>query len=430
MVPFPSHSSNVRDAIPQGLLVWWCALALFLVAAATGAIYRFGTVYGWTAGLSLTNVRHAHSHLMYFGWATPVLMALVWHYLPKDATRPYDRAFRWTVGATFAAAIVAYPLFLLYGYSAVDIGDTRMPIAVVGAALNILGWYGFVGLYALATQGHPRTPALQLWDMALTFLVLATLGAWGLSLLKPLGLHDPLVAKVLTHVFLDLFSEGWVVMGLLGVARAILRPSTSTERSWAFRAIGAGLPFTFTLALPVSVLPPGLWLLGCLGGALVGAGLLVVAFRLARVLPTNHARWLWAVPLALLGLKAAAQLANSVVPGVWWAANHGLRILYLHVMLLGFVSLGFVAAARHTWGRTFTDAARWFYVAVGLLMLSLVPLTTSWPAAWSGLWTHQAAAWTTLPPWIAAAWMLGCGVHTRRRTQNPALGHPLHADES
>ena len=30
-------------------------------------------------GLSLGNIRHAHSHLMYMGWVTPALMALVAH---------------------------------------------------------------------------------------------------------------------------------------------------------------------------------------------------------------------------------------------------------------------------------------------------------------------------------------------------------------
>ena len=51
------------------------ALAVFVLAGATGAFMRFGLLYGM-AGLSYANVRHAHSHLMYFGWVTPALIAL------------------------------------------------------------------------------------------------------------------------------------------------------------------------------------------------------------------------------------------------------------------------------------------------------------------------------------------------------------------
>ena len=38
----------------------------FTIAAATGAFFRFGAAYGISAGLDLTNVRHAHTHLMHF----------------------------------------------------------------------------------------------------------------------------------------------------------------------------------------------------------------------------------------------------------------------------------------------------------------------------------------------------------------------------
>lgn len=422
MVLFPLYSSSARSDTPRGLLVWWGALALFVVAAVTGALFRFGVAYGPIGDLSLTNIRHAHSHLIYFGWGTPALMALIWHHLPPRTTAPYRTAFFWVVGGTFGAAVIAYPLFLLFGYAPVLIGPVRMPIAVLGAALNIVGWYGFIALYAVATRSLPRTPALQLWDMACTLLMLATLGAWGLSLLKPLGVSNPLLASALTHVFLDLFSEGWFIVGLLGVAVAIIQPSRSTEHSWAFYAIGAGLPFTFLLALPISALPVTLRLLGRGAGLLVGLGLLVVTGRLLytllRLVPSRQ----WMLPLGFLSLKASVQVANSILPGAWWATDAGLRILYLHLMLLGFFSLGLVAAARSTWGPGAAPQTGSFRGAVLLLLATLLPLTAWWPAAYTGPWTHIAAAWTSLLPGLAAAWMLARALYAR------ALWSPLSAE--
>lgn len=410
-----------RDRSATLRWVWWGALGAFVLAGATGALFRFGVAYGVAPALDLTNVRHAHSHLMYFGWVTPLLMVLIWRRLPARATVGRGRGIRWVLGGIFAAAAIAYPLFFAFGYRPVAIGDGRMPIAVIGAGLNIFGWYGFVALYAWATRELPRTRPLQLWDMALTFMVLATLGAWGLSLLKPLGLHDPFWATALTHVFLDLFSEGWFVLGVLGVAWSMLDARPTTARHWSLRLVGAGLPFTFVLALPEASLSAGLKLVGCIGGALVGVGLLAIAVQLGRRLPARHAAW-WSIPLALLAAKALAQLGNSVIPGVWWSGEHGLRVAYLHLMLLGFVSLGLAAAARRAWGAVATPGLASFYGAVGLLLLSLLPLTSWWPAAWAGIGAVQLAAWVALLPMLAAVWMLGRGLigRTHAGVQNAA----------
>ena len=405
---------------PGGLRwAWIGALVAFIVAGATGVLFRFGVAYGATGSLNLTNVRHAHSHLMYFGWVTPAMMALIWHQLPDRVTALRRRAIGWVVGSVFLAAAIAYPLFFAFGYSPVAVGDGRMPLAVIGAGLNIFGWYGFLALYAVATRGVPRTRPLQLWDMALTFMGIATLGAWGLSLVKPLGLDDPLWMKALTHVFLDLFSEGWLVLGALGLIWSILGHSESEARSWSLRLIGAGLPFTFLLALPADSLSTGLKLVGCAGGAAVGLGLLMNVGQLIAHLPANQ-RWLWSFPLMLLGLKAIAQLSNSLVPGVWWASEHGLRVLYLHLMLLGFVSLALVAAARAIWGGITTRGAGLFYGAIAAVLLSLLPLTSWWPMGWQGAWAYQTAAWIALLPVVGAAWMAGAALRKQLRALVPA----------
>ncbi|MCS6826625.1 MAG: hypothetical protein NZ553_08445, partial [Caldilinea sp.] len=52
------------------------ALAALTLAAWTGVLMRFGMIYGMPAwAQNFGAVRHAHSHLMYFGWVTLALMA-------------------------------------------------------------------------------------------------------------------------------------------------------------------------------------------------------------------------------------------------------------------------------------------------------------------------------------------------------------------
>ena len=73
-----------------------------------------------------------------------------------------------------------------------------------------------------------------------------------------------------------------------------------------------------------------------------------------------------------------------------------MRIFYLHVLLLGFVTLGLVVAAREAWGSAAVSGYRWLVFAVLALLLSLVPLTGFWPNAWRGRWALQAAALVSL----------------------------------
>lgn len=395
---------------------WRAALSAFVVAALTGLLYRTGLTYGVTLGFDLVHIRHAHSHLMYFGWATPALFALMAAALPRLTGRPAPRGLAGVLTACFGAALVAYPLFLLFGYTPVAVGPARMPLAVIGSTLNMFGWWGFTLLYARWTRGVERGPALLLWDLALTMLVLATLGAGGLALLKPLGIEDPTWASALTHIFLDLFSEGWFVLAVLGLAHAVLRPAPSRWTAWSLYALGAGVPVLFALGMPSALVPPGLKLLARAGGTLVGLGLLAQTAVLARAALGRGAglRWRWLVPLAFLAMKAAGQLGISLAPGAWWSGLPGLRILYLHLMLLGFVTLGAAAAARAAWGPAAGRGHALFYAAVTAVLLTLVPLSSLWPAPWGGRWTFVLATWTAAAPILAALVLLATSRRPRR----------------
>lgn len=381
---------------------WRLCLAFFMLAGLTGAGYRFALSTGATAGFDLVNIRHAHSHLMYFGWVTPALFTLIGLEVARRRGRPPGRALHWILGFCFLSAFASYPLFLLYGYNPVQIGDARLPIAVIASTSNMLGWYGFVIYYALTSREVEHDRTMLLWDIALTFLVLATLGAGGLAFMQPLGIEDPTIMSALTHMFLDYFSEGWFVLAILGVGYVALGTETERKWHWSLYALVIGLPLTFVLGMPASLVPQGMIWPAAAGATLVGTGLLVNAWILWQWTDEAERPWLWRIPLALLAMKAAGQLLVGVVPGAWWTSLHGLRILYLHMMLLGFVTLGLVAGATYIWGAAVTRGRRWLYGAVLVVLVSLVPLTRLWPSAWGGGWTYDLAAWLSVLPVLAA----------------------------
>jgi hypothetical protein len=389
--------------------VWKAALACFIIAGGTGSLMRFGMLYGYPAGLQFVNVRHAHSHLMYFGWVTPALMGLIAAWLPRITGRRPSKRFRWVMGATILVALLAYVAFIQYGYQVAEFGDRRLPLSVMAATLNMLAWYAYGILYYKATRGVPRSRALRLWDAALIFMLLASLGAWGVAVVSRLGIEDPFWSVAMTHMFLDLFSEGWMVLAVLGLAHAYRPAGTLTaaqeQRSrWGENLIVMGLPLVFLLAMPVNLVPAEVRFIASLGGLLVIAGLLISVWALW---PAVSPSWTgWRVPLVLLTLKTLVSLGTILPAAALWAERNGLRVLYLHLLLLGFVTLGLAVAARETWGGAAVPGQRWLVATILILLLTLLPLTGLWPEALTGRWALQLAAWASLGPVIAVAGML------------------------
>ncbi len=392
---------------------WRAALSLFILASSTGALYRWGIVYGLPWGLSFANVRHAHSHLMYFGWVTPALMGLIAARLPRQNPR-----FRLVIAATVVLAALAYLPFLLFGYDVIDIGGHRFPPGVIGASLNILAWYAFAWAYLQSTRGEARSFSLRFFDWALAFQLIASFGAWGRGVLVALKVDDPFVTTAMVDLFLDLFSDGWFVLALLGLAFSLhpsAQDSTSRRAQWL---VIAGLPVTFLLGVPIELVPGGLRLFAGAGGLVVAIGLLLLARSLWRAAPD----WGWRIPLAFLAFKAFAEMGLGIPALAAWGQDAGLRILYLHVLLLGFVSLGMVAAAKTIWGQESVRGGAWMAAAVIFLITTLIPLTRLVPAEWGGRWALLLAAIGALGPPIVATYMLAKAWQAGRLAQSTRVG--------
>ena len=384
--------------------VWFGALGTFVLAGLTGILLRFGMVMGFPFGLQYSNVRHAHSHLMFMGWVTPALMGLIVAWLPELTGRPFSqkrsRQFKWTIIAVFVLSLMVYVPFLMFGYASASIGNANLPLSSIISGLNVMAWYVFAWVYWRETRGVRRIRPLRLWDAAIIFLVLSTFGALGLVATIFLGIQDPAIASSMTHLFLDLFAEGWFVLAMLGLIHAKL-PSLQNHR-WLRRSedlLVMGLPVIFLLGVPTHLLPMPVRLLG-------GAGALVVAIALWSqvVFVWQKVDLIWRLPLAFLALKATANFFMTVPSVVAWAERAGLRVPYLHWLLLGFVTLGLAVAARQIWERHAVPHMGWLTAVTVLLLLSLIPLTSVWPGELSGLWTRQFAAWVSMGPVGIVIW--------------------------
>lgn len=395
----------------KNLHIWKASLLAFVIAAATGLFFRIGMIDGFSAGFEPAHIRHAHSHLMLMGWVTPAAMALMaalWHKLgPTNTHRlctPAGPKTRLTIWLSWLFAMLCFQPFLAHGYQSYDIGFATMPLAPILSGFAMIAWYGFAAAYAHATWKRPRTAALRAFDIAIIFLVISSLGAWGEAALIAARVTDPFWLTLMIHIFVDLFGEGWLVFATLGLIYTRndqpLTPLLRTSNALML----SGLTTLYFLALPAHLTRPPFQYLASAGALLYGLGLL------------GHLRTLWPLTkthknlqpaLGLLAIKAAAMIAAGIPFIARWAQSSGLRLLYLHIIFLGFVSITLIALARETFGPHAFRFPRSFQASVLLLLLSLIPLTSLWPTALIGRWMlYTAAAAAALPLLITAGALL------------------------
>jgi hypothetical protein len=390
-----SHSGPVPASPLHLRRLYALALLSFILAGFTGALMRWWMLNGFPVGVNFINVRHAHSHWMYFGWVTPALMALIAARLPALTGRSFSRGVVWVIASTLFLGVISFGAFFAWGYQPAEVAGKRLPLGIIVSSLHMIPWGLYIFLYWRAARGLTRTRPMRLWDAALFFMALSSAGGLARASLAMLQIQDPFLSAASVHMFLDLFSDGWFVLGLLGLYVSWL-PAPGGVR-WFDWLVILGLPFSFLLGVPVELVPPDLRLAASLAGGLVAGGMLLQVGGLLRTQPGTLLS-AWKLPLLLLGLKALMQLGVLFPALAVWGEQQGLRLLYLHVLLLGFVTLG--AAAQEEAVLDEAPFSRCGLLPISglvgfvlLLLASLLPLTGLWPSSLRGVWTVEFAFW-------------------------------------
>ena len=356
--------------------VWLWSLSLFILAAFTGFLFRLGMNIPLPFDLVLPNVRHAHSHLMFFSWVTPVPMAFIARYVVNQAPQAAGR-FRTCIYTVMALGFAAFPFFLMNGYRPVSLGDAQLPLSVIFSGLVMIGWYWFIIIYLKHRRCiRPSLPSF-FYDGALIMLAVSSLGAWGVAVFQFSNVDNPMFSTALTHFFLTTFTEGWCILSALGIIADVNNIQTTPfSGSWLIAPIVLGVPLMFPFGMSPGLLTSTLLVSARAGAFLVAAGLTLNLFVLSRQIKTN----LWIFILILLGIKTLMQFGSSILPSSIWMGEHGLRILYLHLLLLGFASLTFFTGWHQRYSSVSHTGLFLLYASVVILLLSLVMLSGFWPS--------------------------------------------------
>ena len=376
-------------------------MGFFILAGTTGVLFRIGMAGGEILGLSLQNIRHAHSHLMFFGWAGFLPLVIIFQQ-SQDAGEL--RGYTWMKNAVISIIIlspVTYVFFLFWGYHPVSVGEAQLPLAAIFSSFVMIAWYVFAAGY-WKTNPNQDSEKDQWFRLALLMLGISSLGAWGVGALQVVEADNILLSKAMTHFFLGTFTEGWVVLVIVGILVNVLdlKPNDfliTPEKLRIMIVIGA--PLTFSYGITYSLLTPELLWSARAGGLLSSAATLLFVFAAVRKCRDLKSIWFW--PVLLLGVKGMVQLVVSLYPEGGWFADHNLRILYLHIILLGSFTLTAFAFLHITFK---TKRHTYYLMAVScmLVLISLVLPTGMFPISMKGPWIFDALILAAVLP-VAAA---------------------------
>lgn len=323
---------------------------------------------------------HAHSHVGFFGWATPALFGLV---IRAARLRP-DRRQRFTrhahaLGVASLAALVA---FALGGYDAASIAISAVHVAL---------WWAFA-LPAIRALGPAPAVERRCFRASLVFLLVAGTATLLPGILLARGVDDPWLKELGVKLFLTPFVAGFVGLGVMGAVYARIGGRRAMP-ALVLTCLGV-LPsaFLFVAAPPPT---PALLGVGRAGSLLLGAGgVLFAADVLGAAAPGAILRLVGAAAALKGGLEVVASL------GLADALMHDRSIVlaYLHLTVLGVVTPALALAAF----RRRDGAPGWVALhALGLAGMCGALVGLGWPLA-GRLLAALGLGVTTLFP-IAAA---------------------------
>jgi len=379
--------------------VWFLSLACFVIAGFTGFLFRWGMIGNIYGEMSLQNIRHAHSHLMFFCWITPVPMIYITRYVSGFTAKGVKKMAE-SVKVILGLGFLSYPFFLMYGYRPADLGFAELPASVIISGLVMLAWYRFAWHYVQARKELPaRTPGL-FYDGAILMLIVSSAGAWGVAVLQFSGIDNPLYSAAMTHFFLSVFTEGWGVLSAIGLMyEYMFTGKDENANNLLVAPILLGVPLLFPFGIDAGLLSPLLLDTARAGAILVGAGLAVNFYRLAK--SGQAGIWWWFIVLIFFAAKILLQVSAAITPANFWLGEHGLRIFYLHLMLLGFFTLLYFSAWHTTYLFQNKSGLKLVVVSILLLLSTLVLISGWWPREWMPGSVFEIVALAALLPVIA-----------------------------
>lgn len=283
--------------------------------------------------LSYKNVLHAHSHFAFGGWVMPVLVLLILKFFPELCTRTNYRHWRKSIVLILVSSYGMLLSFPFQGYGAVSIVFSTLSIAA-----------GFYAGFLVCSAG--RQPSfLTSWTFLRTgfiYFFISSLGPFSTGPLIAMGKAGTTIYYNAIYFFLHFQYNGFFTFIVLAVLYKLIEANKPFHNGkLVFRLLNiACVPAYFLSVLWTH--PSVIFYFA--GGAAATLQLIAVLFFLKDIKGVDwkidKPGWLFRIAVCSFILKNILQML-SAIPAIAGLAyqNRNFIIAYLHLVLIGFVSM-------------------------------------------------------------------------------------------
>lgn len=323
------------------------ALAYLFIVALLGLLMRFMAVET-LPGLNFKYLLHAHSHTALLGWVYAVIyIAFLQIFLPVQiASGTKYKVLFWLTQFAVLGMLVTFPF---QGYAAASITFSTLHIVC-----TYVFAYFFLKDLKRTDLYKTKVVSIGFIKAALFFLVISSFGPFSLAPMMVNGLAGSKMYYLAVYYYLHFQYNGWITFAIFAILFRWWRRSGiqfSQEKGKLFFRL---LFWSCIPAYALSALwaEPAAWvyMIGALAAAVQVAAFVYFAIsffkitRLHKTLVPKAAGILFTLAFTALGLKFAMQLISALpeIARVSYVIREFI-IGYLHLVLIGFVSLYLLA---------------------------------------------------------------------------------------
>jgi len=352
----------------------WIRIALvnLVIVALLGLTLRGKMVFSMPF-LDFKYILHAHSHFAFGGWITLALLALMTYRLLP--VRLYEKpVYKWLLAGILVNAYGMLFSFPFQGYAF---------YSILFSTLFIFTTYGYAFVFTrdiLKTQ--VSGPVKLLATGAVAYMALSSAGAFTLAYLLATKSQNLLLYKDAIYTYLHLQYNGFFTLGVFALVLHYLQ-AENRQALWFARLLHIAVIPSMFMSYLWHYPDPVIRMIAVAGSLLIVLGTVWFFIMLRPVRPAFRALKPAARPVAVIAmasfvLKMIFQ-ALTIIPalGPLVFANRPVIIGFLHLVLLGFVSLCllayFIQAGLLPYKKT-AGFSLWLFIA-GILINEVVLFT-------------------------------------------------------
>lgn len=340
----------------------------FLVAVILGLLLRYLPLQ-YSLDINYKFFLHAHSHVAFLGWIYMSLFILIlnaFFNLNELRLKRYIVLY-WLTQISVIGMLIFFPI---QGYAL---------YSIIFSTLHIFLSYGFcffflkdLGANSIVKEKFPVS--IKFIKASFLFLIISSIAPFFLGVIASKGLSNHPIYNLTIYFYLHFQYNGWFTFAVLGILVSILE-----SRGWIkiFSEMNTSFWLLFIACIPSYILstlylkPAFMYYAVSLIAALLQVAAcfhFFISVNFKKVLSQSSVlfRMLLYIALACFGIKVILQLFSVVLPVY---AIRNFVIGYLHLTLLGFVSLLIIALFVHN---EWLKVNRMLKIAIYIFLLGFI----------------------------------------------------------